>query len=91
MCLGSLYITGYVPIRESYKPNKIIPFPLNETTIASVESAIQQPISSKYFYDFLVKDLKDEKGLSLFALYTDLRRYLITCDDKDKAYEVRVF
>jgi hypothetical protein len=34
LCLGSLYITGYGPIRDSYKPNKIIPFPLNETTIS---------------------------------------------------------
>lgn len=80
----SLYLSGISPVIRSQKPNNIIPFPLNETTIASVESAIQQPISSKYFYNFLVRDLKNEQGISLFALYSDLRRYLIMCDDSSQ-------
>ena len=40
LCAISLYLSGIKPVINSEKPNNIIPFPLNETTIASVESAI---------------------------------------------------
>ena len=39
--LASLYITGWEPVKLSYLPNTIIPFPLNETTISTVELAVQ--------------------------------------------------
>jgi hypothetical protein len=39
------------------------------------------PTSSKFFYNFLQSELSDENGLTLFALYTDLRRYIAFCTD----------
>jgi hypothetical protein len=42
-----------------------------------------QEISSRYFYNFLFKDLKEERGIVLFALYADLRRFMVLCDDKE--------
>jgi hypothetical protein len=41
-----------------------------------------QETSSKYFYDYLYRDLKDKRGITLFALYSDLRRFMILCDEK---------
>jgi hypothetical protein len=39
------------------------------------------PTSASYFYNFLVHELKVEASLTLFALYADLRRYLVLCSD----------
>jgi len=37
-------------------------------------------MSSRFFYDFLCHDLKDYKSLSIYSLYSDLKRYQIYCD-----------
>jgi len=54
---------------------------MNEECIENLESAIIMPTSSMFFYNFLQSELSDENGLTLFALYTDLRRYLAFCAD----------
>ena len=76
LSLSLLTITAIIPIKKSYEPNNIIPFPLNQNLIEKLESAMIMPISSKMFYDFL-DDLGDIKALTLIALYADLRRYMV--------------
>ena len=76
LCISLLSITAIIPIKKSYEPNNIIPFPLNQDLIAHLESAMIMPVSSKMFYDFL-NDLGDIKGMTLIALYADLRRYMV--------------
>ena len=45
------------------------------------------PVSSKMFYDFL-NDLGDIKGITLIALYADLRRYMVLVQDKAPDNEI---
>jgi hypothetical protein len=82
VCLSLLYLTALEPLSRTYLPSSIIPFSLNKECIANVESAMIQEISSKFFFNFLHKDLKEERGIVLFALYADLRRFMVLCDDK---------
>ena len=83
LCVSLLTITAIIPIKRSYQPNNIIPFPLNQNLIDNLESAMIMPVSSKMFYDFL-NDLGDIKGMTLIALYADLRRYMVLVQDKAK-------
>ena len=83
MCIIILYISVIEPIRGSYKTNDIIPFPVNEQVIRNAESSMTHEISSRFFYEFLYRDLKDTRSLAVFALYSDLRRYGILCDSKE--------
>lgn len=46
LCLSLLYLTSIRPIMKSYEPNPIIPFPLNQDCIESLESAMMMPASS---------------------------------------------
>ena len=73
-CLILLYMTAFHPIIKSYKPNPIIPFPLNHDSIQQLESAMMMPVSSQMFYEF-INDLGDIRGITLVALYADLRVY----------------
>ena len=43
-----------------------------------------QPVSSKYFYDWLVTDVQDMDGLTLYMLYADLKRFMVLCDQKNE-------
>ena len=87
LCCSLLTITAINPIKKSYQPNNIIPFPLNQDLISNLESAMIMPVSSKMFYDFL-NDLGDIKGMTLIALYADLRRYMVLVQDKSPDNEV---
>ena len=82
LCLSLLYLTSIRPIKKSYLPNPIIPFPLNQDCIESLESAMMMPASSKIFYEFIT-DLGDIRGITLIALYADLRLYLNMVSDQD--------
>lgn len=82
----TLYISVIKPVRQTYQPNEIIPFPLNEEVINNMESAMSHTISADYFYNFLVNHLHDVNALSIFALYSDLRLYNILCDEKYVPY-----
>lgn len=89
--IATLYISEIKPIRGTYKPNDIIPFPLNEEVINNVESAMTHTISADYFYNFLYIDLRDINSLSIYALYSDLRMFNIMCDSKSYSYgEIRI-
>ena len=59
-------------IRRSYEPNSIIPFPLTLESVQQLESALMMPTSCQIFYDF-INDLGDVKGITLIAMYADLR------------------
>lgn len=48
-----LYVSAIKPIKLTYSPNSIIPFPLNEECIKSLEMALLMPTSANYFYNFL--------------------------------------
>ena len=80
LCLALLFITAIRPIQKSYKPNPIIPFPLNQDCIEQLESAMMMPASSQMFYDF-INDLGDIRGITLIALYADLRLYMNLVND----------
>lgn len=71
-CLSLLYLTAFKKIRKSYEPNPIIPFPLTHETIESLESALMMPTSCQTFYEF-ISDLGDAQGITLMALYADIR------------------
>lgn len=68
------------PVYKSYQPNPIIPFPLNQDCIESLESAMMMPASSQMFYEF-INDLGDVQGITLIALYADLRLYMNMISD----------
>ena len=87
LCIGLMYYTAIQPLLATYKPSSIIPFSLNKECIANVESAMIQETSSKFFYNFLTEDLKDERGVILFALYSDLRRFMVILDSPDTSKE----
>ena len=71
-CFALLYLTAISKIRKSYQPNPIIPFPLTHETIESLESALMMPTSCQIFYEF-INDLGDAQGITLMALYADIR------------------
>jgi cell division protein FtsW (lipid II flippase) len=48
-----LIVTAVLPLRQSYRSNTIIPFPLNEECIKSLEMALLMPTSANYFYNYL--------------------------------------
>ncbi len=52
-CFLCLTVTALIPIRETYSPNQIIPFPLNEECIKNLEMALLLPTSANYFYEYL--------------------------------------
>ena len=87
VCLSLLYLTSIRPIQKSYKPNQIIPFPLNQDCIESLESAMMMPASSQMFYEF-INDLGDIRGITLIALYADLRLYMNMCSDQISGDEI---
>jgi hypothetical protein len=80
MSLSLLYFTAWTPISETYKQSEIIPFSLNLECLTNVESAMIQEIPSKFFYDYIVYDLNEFKGITLYAVYADLRRFMALCD-----------
>ena len=64
--------------------SQIIPFSLTQDCLDDFESAIIQELSNQYFYEYLCMDLCDAQGITLFALYADLRRFMILCDEEAK-------
>lgn len=46
LCISLLYLTAIRPIQKTYKPNPIIPFPLTQDCVESLESAMMMPTSS---------------------------------------------
>lgn len=76
-----LYMTAVRPLRQSYNPNAVTPFPLNEECIKSLEMALLVPTSADYFYNFLENQCEDKDALIYFGMYADLRTYLRMVED----------
>ena len=79
--LLSLLVTAVIPIKRSYNPNSIIPFPINEECIKSLEMALLMPTSANYFYDYLENSCENKDALIYFGLYADIRTYLRLIED----------
>lgn len=67
--------------KRSYSPNAIIPFPINEECIKSLEMALLMPTSANYFYNYLENYCADKDALIYFGLYADLRTYMRMCEE----------
>ncbi len=76
-----LFFTAILPIKRSYNPNSIIPFPINEECIKSLEMALLMPTSANYFYDYLENSCENKDALIYFGLYADIRTYLRLYED----------
>lgn len=79
--LVCLVVTGIIPIKKSYTANAIIPFPINEECIKSLEMALLMPTSANYFYNYLENFADDKDALIYFGLYADIRQYLRMSED----------
>lgn len=87
--LLSLLVTAVIPIKKSYNPNSIIPFPINEECIKSLEMALLMPTSANYFYDYLENSCENKDALIYFGLYADIRTYLRLIEDGESDYILR--
>jgi hypothetical protein len=84
-----LIATGIIPIKRSYSANAIIPFPINEECIKSLEMALLMPTSANYFYNYLENYCTDKDALIYFGLYADLRTYMRMCEEEEGESELR--
>ena len=84
-----LYVSGVIPIRLSYKANSIIPFPLNEECIKTLEMALLMPTSANYFYNYLENFAEDRDALIYFGLYADIRQFLRMIEDGENIVPLR--
>lgn len=74
-------VTGLIPLVMTYKPNQIIPFPINEDCISNFVVAIIMPTSMTHFYQYL-QNLPDfEEALIIFGLHADIRIYMRMHDE----------
>jgi hypothetical protein len=48
-----LWESAIKPLQASYSANSIIPFPINEECIKTLEMALMMPTSANYFYEYL--------------------------------------
>jgi hypothetical protein len=79
-----LWVTAAQPLRASYSANAIIPFPINEECIKTLEMALLMPTSANYFYEYLETLCGSERNkdaLVYFGLYADIRTYLRLLED----------
>jgi hypothetical protein len=89
-----LFTSAVMPLRASYNPNSIIPFPINEECIKTLEMALLMPTSANYFYEYLETTLcgieKTKDALVYFGLYADIRGYLRLIETSDGGDDIRV-
>ncbi len=79
-----LYYSAVQPLRASYSANAIIPFPINEECIKTMEMALLMPTSANYFYEYLENISGSEmnkEALVFFGLYADIRGYIRTIEE----------
>jgi hypothetical protein len=90
-----LYVSAIKPLRESFSANAIIPFPINEECIKTLEMALLMPTSANYFYEYLETLCNSEKtkdALVYFGLYADIRTYLRLVEEQGaELNELRAF
>lgn len=81
--LMQILATGLYTLMLTYRPNQIIPFPINEDCISNFVVAIIMPTSMTHFYQFL-QGLPDfDEALIIFGLHADIRIYLRMCDQEE--------
>ncbi|TNV86484.1 hypothetical protein FGO68_gene14214 [Halteria grandinella] len=87
-----LIVSAILPIRATYNPNSIIPFPINEECIKTLEMALLMPTSANYFYEYLETLCGSERNrdaLVYFGLYADIRQYLREIEEGGEEQMVR--
>ena len=87
-----LWVTAVQPLRASFSPSSIIPFPINEECIKTLEMALLMPTSANYFYEYLETLCGSEKSkdaLVYFGLYADIRSYLRLIEEGQPEAELR--
>ena len=70
-----LALTAWQPILASYNPNSIIPFPITEECIKTLDMALLMPTSANYFYEYLENSCENKDALIYFGMYADIRTY----------------
>ena len=67
--------SGVIILKQTYKPNEIIPFPISMNVINSFQQAILMPLPTNHFYMYL-EDLHNyEEALIIFGLHADISIY----------------
>lgn len=87
-----LIVSAIMPLRATYNPNSIIPFPINEECIKTLEMALLMPTSANYFYEYLETLCgtdKNKDALVYFGLYADIRSYLRLIEEGAEEQMVR--
>lgn len=80
--LMCLMVTGLYTLVMTYRPNQIIPFPINEDCISNFVVAIIMPTSLTHFYQYL-QNLEDfDEALIIFGLHADIRIYMRMHDER---------
>lgn len=80
--LMQIMATGLYTLVATYKPNQIVPFPINEDCISNFVVAIIMPTSMTHFYQYLQRLADFDEALIIFGLHADIRIYLRMCDEQ---------
>jgi len=90
-----MFETGIHMLYKTYKPNEIIPFPINLDVINSFKLAIVMPLPTTHFYAYLESLLEYEEALIIFGLHADISMYNKMVEEeedyefcKEKAVEI---
>ena len=71
-----LFVSGIIPLRLSYKPNEIMPFPLTDDSVESFDLAIIMPTTMQYFYNYLEARDDFNESIIVYGLHADIRMYM---------------
>jgi len=84
-----MFETGIHMLYKTYKPNEIIPFPINIDVINSFKLAIVMPLPTTHFYAYLESLLEYEEALIIFGLHADISMYnkMVEEDDNYEDYK----
>lgn len=76
--------SGVLILRQTYKPNDIVPFPISMNVITSFQQAIVMPLPTNHFYMYL-EDLPNyEEALIIFGLHADISIYNKMVEEMDE-------
>ena len=82
--IAQMFITGVYTLRQTYKINQIIPFPINEDCICNFMVAIIMPTSMTHFYQYLQNLPEFDEALIIFGLHADIRFYMRMYEERDE-------
>ena len=80
--------TGIRQVYRTYKPNDIVPYPLNEECIVNFELALVMPASMKHFYAYLETLVDFREPLIVFGLHSDIVEYNQMIDDGEDEADI---